>query len=178
MIIGSQANHDLSPDIPVPALSFDEAWLLARNGLSYVAVVDAMRFELRKIERSASKSALLNLKINVAVAMLECGNHSPIYDVYDSLYKESQSLLESVLRVEPSHKIAQENLAAVRQSRAVKKRAARAEKQELLQQHTEKISIPGSFESYDIDVQVAHLVQTFILASFPQIRSRILRLCA
>jgi hypothetical protein len=137
-----------------------------------------MRFELRKIERSASKSALLNLKINVAVAMLECGNHSPIYDVYNSLYKESQSLLESVLRVEPSHKIAQENLAAVRQSRAVKKRAARAEKQELLQQHTEKISIPGSFESYDIDVQVAHLVQTFILASFPQIRSRILRLCA
>ena len=150
MIFGCQASHDISSaEYPTPALTFNEAFHLARNGMSYIAVVDAMRFELRKIEKSASRSALIELKINLAAALMDCANQSPIYDVFDPLYEEGQSLLESVLQIQPNNRGAEQNLSVLRKNRAER------EKMEQIKKHrVEKNSASDPINSAINDEQV------------------------
>jgi hypothetical protein len=129
-------------------LSFNEALHLARNGMSYIAVVDALRYEYKKIENSAPQSTVLDIKINLAVALLDCANQSPKYDVYNQMYEESQSLLESVLRVQASNSLAAENLSALRKNRAMRATAAP------LEHRKKEIEASGSFNDNDVDMQV------------------------
>ena len=163
IIVGSQANQDKSPEAnQKPVLSFNEAVALARNGWSDHSVVDAIQYEFKNIENSASQAAVLNLKIDLAVAMLDCANNSPggydrLYEEYDRMYDEGQALLESVLQVQPTNSLAKENLSVLR-----KNRARRARDEQRLRKENQAA---GSFKSNDIDVQVQapmQFIQTFL----------------
>jgi hypothetical protein len=90
-------------------MSFDEAMNLAQNGYSTYAVVDAMRYKITKSQKE-SPVEILRLRMNLAVALMECANKSPIYEVYSSMYRESEDILRFILKIEPTNQLARSNL--------------------------------------------------------------------
>jgi hypothetical protein len=99
----------LTDDEIAPFMSFEEAMNLAQNGYSTYAVVDAIRYKLAK-SQEVSPVEILRLRLNLAVALMECVNKSPIYEVYSSMYRESEDILRSILKIEPTNQLARSNL--------------------------------------------------------------------
>lgn len=97
-------------------MSFQEAINLATNGFVSQGVVDSIRFELTK-SQDASPAKILSLKTNLAVALMQLANNSPLHDLFIPLYRESEDLLLSILKVEPTNEIAQGNLAVLRKNK-------------------------------------------------------------
>jgi hypothetical protein len=154
-----QKHNDTSPGeylLPVPpVLPFNEAVHLARSGMSYYAVVYSMRYRLRKIEYSASESVVLDLKLNLAVALMDCANASPIPDVYESMYEEGRILLESVLQAQPSNILAKQNLRVL-----LKNQAQHAAEISHWQSLKRNLSTSGPVESNKINVKVQAPIQS------------------
>ncbi len=132
-----------------PALPFNEAIHLARSGMSYYAVVDSIRYRLRKIEYSASQSVVLDLKMNLAAAMMDCANASPFPDVYKSMYEEGRFLLESVLQAQPDNILAKENLQTL-----LSNQVRYATLQSHVQSQKRNLSTSDPVESNDVNVKV------------------------
>jgi hypothetical protein len=103
----------LTDDEIAPFMSFEEAMNLALNGYSTYAVVDAIRYKLAKSQK-VSPFEILRLRLNLAVAMMDCAHQSPIYEVYSSMYRESEDILRSILKsnlkIEPTNQLARSNL--------------------------------------------------------------------
>ena len=113
-----QRQYKSEEEIP-PILSYQEAMNLARNGLSFYGVVETIRFELLKAQRN-SPANKIDMRIDLAVALMESANNSPNYDVYNLMYRESENILLTVLQEQPRHKLARENLALVRRNKATR----------------------------------------------------------
>jgi hypothetical protein len=89
---------------------------LAMNGYIFQGIVDAMKRELVQAERSGDFGYINQVKVNIAVSLLQLATRITYPKVYMQMYAESEKYLLSVLSVDPGQEFAQKNLAAVRRN--------------------------------------------------------------
>jgi hypothetical protein len=93
---------------------------LAQQGKVNRGVVNAMRKEHLKAEKSGPIYYSVEVKVNLGVALLQLGNSSPDPHIYSPIYDESESLFLSALKLHPDHSGAKENLDSVRNNKRVR----------------------------------------------------------
>ncbi len=107
-------------------MSYAEAMHMARSGRVDDAVADAIRQEHAAVESngpgdpSDPDNRLLEIKVNLAVALMQLGNQAGVPAVYGRLYAESENVLLSALRLVPDHAGAEQNLEMLRKNRQLR----------------------------------------------------------
>jgi len=98
-------------------MSYSEAMNLAMNGNIFQGIVDAMKRELLRAERSGDFGYINQIKVNIAVSLMQLAARTYYPKMYMQMYFESEKYLLSVLSVDPGHELANSNLASVRRNR-------------------------------------------------------------
>ena len=97
------------------SLSYDKALQQAMTGNVDDPIIQTMRREHQRILRSGPQNILVNVKIHLAVALLNFANNVN-HIGYTTLYKESEKLLLSALHLDPGNSLAISNLETVRKN--------------------------------------------------------------
>ena len=100
-------------------LTYEKAIESAVQGQVDGAVVDALRMELLRVERTADASVRVDVMINLGVALLQQGN-AAAQPVFSNLYKEAEQILLAALKLRPNHHLAELNLASVRKNQRLR----------------------------------------------------------
>ena len=98
-------------------MSYNEAMNLAMNGNIFQGIVDAMKRELVNAERSGNFGYINQIKVNIAVSLMQLAARNYYPTMYMRMYSESEKYLLAVLRVDPGHELAKKNLESVRGNR-------------------------------------------------------------
>ena len=100
-------------------LDYSEALRRAMQGETGRDVMEAIRGEHDRAERAGAPH-LVDVKINLAVALLRTANQDPDPASYGRAYQQSEELLAAALALHPGHGGVAANLEAVRRSRQVR----------------------------------------------------------
>ena len=98
-------------------LSFSEAFDLAVDGKVNGSVLIAMRREHVEFEKAGVPLFhRIHVMTSLGAALLQYGNQVQDPRVYSSIYRESEEILISALKLQPEHSVASHNLEKVRRS--------------------------------------------------------------
>jgi hypothetical protein len=109
--------NDLSPENARFVMSYNEAMNLAMNGNIFQGMIDAMKRELVNAERSGDFGYINQIKVNIAVGLMQLAARNYYPKMYMQMYAESEKYLLSVLSVDSGHELAKKNIETVRRNR-------------------------------------------------------------
>ena len=102
-----------------PELEYSDALKKAMKGLTDSRVIESLKFEHERAIKSGDSAHLVDIKINLGVALMQRGLHFMSHPaahptVTSHCLKFSENILLSALKINPNHDGTKRNLAAVR----------------------------------------------------------------
>ena len=119
--------------------TYEEALQNAMNGVLDQEIIASFRRELINAEISGTVSYLVDVKINLAVSILQLANKVRDPSTYTNMYRESEEILLSALKLHPGHQGGTRNLASVRKNIELRREA-----------HVQERSIPSDFSAFPV----------------------------